>query len=78
MVNQYRSELNSIFKKINDILSLQVFSTSDIQANMEDAQMNREKNNRSDTKLMGIMMSLIWLSSLVIMIYFVPDTDLNQ
>ena len=47
MVNQYRSELNSIFKKINDILSLQVFSTSDFQANMEDAQMNREKNNRS-------------------------------
>ncbi|MCM3410491.1 T7SS effector LXG polymorphic toxin [Metabacillus litoralis] len=43
MVDQHRSELNSIFQKINDILSLQVFSTSDFQAYMDDSRVKRQK-----------------------------------
>jgi len=64
MVDEYRSELNSIFQKINDILSLQVFSTSDLQANMEDAQMNREKTTeaveRVDQELLNEYMYSIY------------------
>lgn len=64
MVDQYRSELNSIFQKINDILSLQVFSTSDFQANMEEAQMNREKTieavERVDQELLNEYMYSIY------------------
>ena len=64
MVDQYRSELNSIFQNINDILSLQVFSTSDFQANMEDAQMNRKKTieavERVDQELLNEYMYSIY------------------
>ncbi|MCM3163202.1 T7SS effector LXG polymorphic toxin [Metabacillus litoralis] len=64
MVDQYRRELNSIFQKINDILSLQVFSTSDFHSNMEDAQMNREKTTeaveRVDQELLNEYMYSIY------------------
>ncbi|WP_121661940.1 T7SS effector LXG polymorphic toxin [Metabacillus litoralis] len=64
MADQYRSELNSIFQKINDILSLQVFSTSDFQVNLEDAQMNREKTievvERVDQELLNEYMYSIY------------------